>query len=277
MTDAPTTPQHGETVRVKNLGSTTVMFVYNKGKYPVPPHGEAAVPVAAAKRSLGNWDAVDEPEVNIMPRTKEQERLATKYGLCGEPFYSDDPRETVAGTDELRGNGKPVVEAQSYDPTVLIDGRKQYRHPKLPNVEVYDLAGNRVITVLDDPDRTIQTGQVEREHRRDETAMLKAQLETLKQQQQQLIEGMAHINPTLAAELATTANSPIRGDLPSLHDDAPDSAGEVTPDPIDREDAMAIMDQELGIQSKDDDTDDTDTDDDIEWVDADYDDEDDDA
>lgn len=271
-TATPTTPQHGEVVRVQNNSPRTVTFTYAKGKYPVPAGTSAAVPVAAAKRSLGDWDARDNPDVNIMPRTNEQNRLSTLYGLCGDPFYSDDPRETFAASEEVRGNGKAVVPMEDYTPTSLIDGRKQYRHPRLPDVEVYDLSGRRVVTVLDDPDGTIGSGQLAREAARDESSMLKDTIAALQAQQTQILSALANIDPHAAAELATSANDPARGDLPALHgDNDEDSAG------VGAADAMSIMDDALGIKAKagagdGDDADDSDQED--EYDDDEYDDDD---
>lgn len=250
-------------VQVENIGRKSVTFAWGGVKQIVRPGETRAVPAQGVKLALGDWDLHDDVDNDFTPRSSNRERLATKYGLCGDPFYSDDLLETMAGADEVNKAGRVIAPPRPYTPVELIDGRRAYLHPNLPQVKVSDLNGNRIITIVDDPDGVIESGKAQREMDRDDNAVMRAQVKALQEQQQQLIAALAVSNPGLAAELATSTNDPTRPDLPSVHDDpdAPDdSAGEIQTAGVAAENAMDVMNQELGLTDADDDDEDDDDD-----------------
>ncbi len=98
--------------RLKNAGSEPWLARYANQQYRIQPGGEGIAPFVAVCNWFGHPDAVD-----ISPRdryrTNERDRLRIKYGV-----YDDDSK----------------WEAQT------------------PSIEVFTLDGERIITVLDDPD-----------------------------------------------------------------------------------------------------------------------------
>jgi hypothetical protein len=105
----------GEVVRLKNKGKTQFVGKYAQTRYAVEPGGELIVPREAMWHWFGRPFLVDTGKHK--DRTTEWKRLQTLYGLF------DD-------------------EAGSYD--------EKFKQ-NVPQVEVYDLDGERIITVIDDP------------------------------------------------------------------------------------------------------------------------------
>lgn len=193
-----------EIVEVRNAGSKPVVLAYAGRRYPINPDERAAVPVQAAKRSVGDWERSDDPESNYLPRTRERSRLATLYGLCGDAFYSDDPIVTASLAIEADG-GNMRVKPADYDPVAAVDGRRVYMHPNLPRLEVFDLVGNRIITVLDDPDGDMATGGAFHAVRRDAEAATKDQIASLQAQVTALVNQLAVSDPEAARTIAVAA------------------------------------------------------------------------
>lgn len=226
-----------EIVEVRNAGSKPVVLAYGGRRYPVNPEQRVAVPVQAVKRSVGDWERRDDPDSNYLPRTRERSRLSTLYGLCGDAFYSDDPIITASLAIEADG-GNMRVKPADYDPIDAIDGRRIYMHPNLPRLEVFDLTGNRIITVLDDPDGDMATGGAFHAVRRDGEAATKDQIASLQAQVSALVNQLAATDPEAARNIAVAANPTT-----------PTPATPASPAPA--ADEMDVMAAELGHDTPD--------------------------
>lgn len=224
-----------EIVEVRNAGSKPVVLAYGGRRYPVNPDQRAAVPVQAVKRSVGDWERRDDPDSNYLPRTRERSRLATLYGLCGDAFYSDDPIVTASLAIEADG-GNMRVKPADYDPVSAVDGRRVYMHPNLPRLEVFDLTGKRIITILDDPDGDFATGGAYAKVQRDSEAATRDQIAALRAQVDALVNQLAVTDPEAARKIAV-ANDP--------------ELAAAAPAPTPDVDDMDVMSAELGLDAPD--------------------------
>lgn len=228
-------------VQVRNIGNDPIVFRYGGNVWPVNPGKTAAVPTPAVKRSVGDWTKSDDPDSNFLPRTRERNRLATLYGLCGDPFYSDD--ETVTLSQQIEAaDGNPRAKVKDYSPVDAIDGRRQFMHPSLPRVEVSTLEGERIITVLDDPDDTMAAGTAFHKINRDRGMALEDQVAALQRQIDQL---------TTAQKINRDAAIPSETDEDGDGGDGDtDSAGD-TDGGVASDDAMDAFKSELGHDAMD--------------------------
>ncbi len=102
-----------DVVRLRNVGTDPWTGKYANQEYRIPSGSEAIVSFAAACLWFGHPDAVDVDDRNRY-RTDELDRLRVRYGVY--------------------------------------DGDKDQWDGQTPSIEVHDLDGNRLITVVDDPD-----------------------------------------------------------------------------------------------------------------------------
>jgi len=122
-------------VRIKNLDDRKP-FVddYANQRYVIDPGGETIVPYFAMVYWLGDPRAVDVGDRNSQPhlqhRTMELDRLQTKYGTYGDSWY---PQEW-----EINEENADLYPAS--------------RHRNLPKLEVTSMTGERLYTVIDDPE-----------------------------------------------------------------------------------------------------------------------------
>ena len=221
-------------VEVLNTGTTTHLLRYAGDVYPVNPGQRVPVPVTAVKRSVGDWERVDDPDSNHMPRTRERDRLITLYGLAGDAPYSDDPIVTLSLELEAQDGNKKVKPAD-YDPIDAIDGRKRFMHPNLPRLEVYDIRGNRIITILDDPDGDLASGAAFRRLTKATDGPVEQQIAALQGQLNALTDQLAQSNPAAARDLAIAQDAPMAPVAP--------------PPPESDASAMDVMTEELGLDN----------------------------
>lgn len=188
MTDTIIHPQHGvnDVCRILNLMDREWTGMYNSQSYKMPPGGETIAPYIAVCNWFGHPDAVD-----VGPReryrTDEYARLRVFYGV-----YDDEDR-----WDELT-----------------------------PKVEVYDLEGNRIITVIDDPSGAhlspTQTTVLERDNLTRQLAQMDRQMRAMQAQLDQQNRAMAAedagdiINPDDAPVNPNVNPNVIHPDDPSL-------------------------------------------------------------
>lgn len=102
-----------DVVRLRNIGSEPWTGKYANQDYRIAAGSEAIVSFAAACLWFGHPDAIDVDDRNRY-RTDELDRLRVRYGVY--------------------------------------DGTKEQWDEATPNIEVHDLDGNRLITIIDDPD-----------------------------------------------------------------------------------------------------------------------------
>lgn len=131
-------------VEIRNVGESRFVGEYAMQRWVVEPGDKTLAPYHAACLWFGDPRAVNVGDANARPelqfRAREIDRLGVKYGLAGDPWYSDDvdmDRETF--NEANNDHYKP----QRY---------KAGRHPNLPKCEVYDLNGDRLWTVIEDPE-----------------------------------------------------------------------------------------------------------------------------
>lgn len=224
-------------VRVVNVGDTLHVFKYGGAQYPVAPGEQKTIPVEAAWRSLGNWNRHDRD--NDRARAIERERLNSLYGLQGAAWYSQTPVQT-AGSLETNAAGIPLISPEDYNPVTTVDGQSQFLHPTLPKIEVYDVeTGQRVLTVIDDPDDTIESGIDIKRVEKDRVAMVEAQVQKQAELLDTLVKELAQTDPEKAAEIATRLHSPKPTETPVEDISSADATSSA--------DALDVMNDELGI------------------------------
>jgi hypothetical protein len=142
-----------------------------------------------------------------------------------------------------------IVEAgekiHPYSAAERVDGRRQFMHPNLPRIVVTDLDGNRIFTVVDDPDLAISGGEVQA---RIETANAEAvqnEMRAMEHKMNALLETLTSIAPDAAADFARRMNV---GKVKAID---PTPAEDLALDPM-AEGAMDIMNAELGLLSPED-------------------------
>lgn len=124
-------------VRIKNLDPRKP-FVddYASQRYVIKPGEEAIVPYFAMVYWLGDPRAIDVGDRNSQPhlqhRTMEIDRLQTKYGTYGDAWY---PNEW-----EINEENSHLYPSS--------------RHQNLPKLEVTSMTGERLYTIIDDPEGT---------------------------------------------------------------------------------------------------------------------------
>lgn len=129
----------GDIVVVHNEGDRPFRSRWNNQQYEIPPGGQVYAPWEAMVRWCGDPGARDTDKERF--RTDEVSRLDCLYGLLNAPFYSDEPRRTHGM--ETTVPPEPQEDYQPHD--------NRYRHPHLPRLDVRTAAGDKVVTVLDDP------------------------------------------------------------------------------------------------------------------------------
>jgi len=214
--------------------------------YIIPNDGvERIIPVAAAKMYFGDWDARDRGQ-NEQDRQRERSKLNTMYGLFNAPFYSYLPRETIGIADA----GEPIDDYIEVPPTAkLVDARREYIHPNLPQVAVYDVDGTRILTVIDDPDGDLLDGRSKIQDQLDKSDVkaMTAAMEKMQAQIADLVSTVAKTNPAAAAQLADQYGTPNRADLPAAVPTRNLDVGLGDRDATTSDDAMAVMNDALGI------------------------------
>ncbi len=177
------TPALSETVRVRNTGTEVFTGRYDGQVFPIHPGSEHFVPFVAACLWFGHPDAMDVDARNKY-RTDEVERLRTKYGI-----YEATAMMNVPGIADTPGH--PWAN-DTRDAFLVLT----------PDVEVYTLAGQKLIMVIDDPEGTTinpdTITQAERAQDQDLIANMKAQMAQMQTMLDKLMSGevaMANAGP----------------------------------------------------------------------------------
>lgn len=143
--------QPNDVCRLKNVGTKEWKGTYNSQTYRAAPGGETIVPFIGVCNWFGHPDAVDGATPKEKYRTEEYLRLRTYYGV--------------------------------YDG---IDGftMEELWEQNVPKVEIHDLDGTRIITVVDNPEGThlMEATQTinEKFALEQQLAQLQRQMETMK-------------------------------------------------------------------------------------------------
>lgn len=159
-------PRSGDVVRIRNVGSEPWSDSFGGVRYQASPGSETLAPFDAACLWFGHPEAVDLNDRESY-RTDEYQRLRTRYGV----YHNDDLWE-----------------------------------PHTPNIEVWDLDGNRLVMVLNDPEgkhlTPAQTSVAEQQNLQVMVAALQSQLRQVQ----------AQLDAQTRAETATADSGPIDTD-----------------------------------------------------------------
>lgn len=232
-----------EVLQVINRGDKPFTIMWGGQPYHLPPDGvPRAVPADAVKSAVGDWDAKDTQ--HDMKRMEWRKMLNVRYGLLNAPWYSDEPIETVGlKNDVIPEPTEPYTPA----PEVLVESRYKYMHPNLPRLEVREFSGERIYTVIDDPDGDLVNGQRQAKANDASSDALLAAIHERDRQIDQLIMALTKTSPEAAAVLAAERNTagvnldPAGG---AIHDPLAPTDDDATA----TIDAMSIMDDELGTK-----------------------------
>lgn len=180
-----------DTVRIRNLGTNEWRDKWNNQYYRCQAGGEALVPFAGVCLWFGHPNAIDVPgDPKKKYRTEEFQRLCVKYGVY------DRHQEFVPGV-------------------VFKDDRGNDKNP-IPKIEVFDLEGARLVTVMEDPEGSTLAPFTAEEQ---ENIDLRAQMAHLQRQMQGLLQQIANDD---------RGNQAIQVS-PNVSDDV--APGHVTPQP----------------------------------------------
>lgn len=134
----------GTVVRVRNLDAKEFTDSWNNSTWRIPPQGENIVPFEAMCLWFGHPEAIDIDPRNMF-RHEEHMRMRTKYGV-----YEDDSKEAS----------------------------------NFPKVEVMELDGTPITTVIHDPEGTTLSPQAahlsEQRAIQEQMAEMQRQLETMR-------------------------------------------------------------------------------------------------
>lgn len=192
-----------DTVRIRNIGNREWADKWNNQRYRCQPNGEALVPFAGVCLWFGHPSAVDIPnDPKQRYRTEEFQRLCVKYGVY------DHHDEFIPGQ-------------------VFQDERGKDKNP-LPQIEAFDLEGNKLVTVLEDPEGTsLAPFSLEEQQNLDlrtQIAHLQRQMQTLLQQASgedraaMAIKGSPNVTDDLAPPLPNQVQAPIQVPSPTPSD-----------------------------------------------------------
>lgn len=201
-------------VEVRNEGDRVFRGMWAGKTYVIAPGDRVFAPWEAMCLWCGDPNTVDdESSPQGRQRTRAREALSVNYATYGAPWYTDEPRSTIAlpDTNEV---AVPYVE----------DGGV-WRHPNLPKLRVFTSEGVEVPTVLSDPEggggtvvpNDTAAAQVE------VLAALQAQVEALTRQIAQTNPEAAMATVTASKDPVTTAPAPASPSDP-LPEDLPPSA-----------------------------------------------------
>jgi hypothetical protein len=168
-------------VSIRNAGDKPFKHGWAGQNYKIDPGKAVFVPWEAMCLWCGDPNLADTAVERS--RSKAREHLGVQYGTFDAPFYDDTERETIH------------LPHEPFETYIWDEDRNAFRHPNIPKLEVSDAAGNRIVTILEDPDGNgAPTGRDDTD-RTQEQALAQLQA-TVAQLQAQL----AHTNPDAVAE-----------------------------------------------------------------------------
>lgn len=201
-TDIPT----NTVVQVTNLSSTTTYkFQWESTTWNIKPGQTVIAPYYGMCNWFGNPQTVNvgDSDANreTQHRTEEVKRLSVLYGTYAHPWSFPSPYIAYDHTDNRD------ITNVTYEQR---DGL--YWHPQIPWIEVQDIDGGRILTVLEDPDGDGVAGGIDPTLQA-ESASLKAALATMQQKLAQLEIQQARSDAQLAAQSAATPNPDFEGEV----------------------------------------------------------------
>jgi hypothetical protein len=217
MPVAPATvPELGETLRVVNVSEQdTYRFAWNSRQYTVGPGMSEFMPFDAVKVYAGDPRATNNVRtsrdtlgiVSFLPdRATEVRRLRLLYSA---PFG-----------EYMRASDVGGIFVHTADPSDAgLASRYAWDGVKIPRIEVFNIRGERIYTVLDDPEGMLSIPVAVTRHQVDRSD----QLARLVEQQTSIIEA-------LSARLGIDPHSPALDNSPDVTDEEPPPEPEVHAD-----------------------------------------------
>ena len=213
-------PELGETLRVANVSTVeTYRFGWNSRQYIIPPGGSDFIPFDAIKVYAGDPRATNNVRtsrdslgiVSFLPdRQTEVRRLRLLYSA---PFG-----------EYMRAGDVGGIFVHTPDPNdTTLATRFAWDGVRIPMIEVYNIRGERIYTVLDDPEGTLNIPVPVTQSHIDRSDQLT-----------RLVEQQATIIDALSARLGIDPNS-------HALDNDPDLLNEPPPEPEVHDDGTPIM------------------------------------
>jgi hypothetical protein len=201
-------PEIGETLRVTNISTLdTYRFAWNSRQYVIPPTSSEFMPFDAVKVYTGDPRATNNVRtsrdsigiVSFLPdRATEVRRLRLLYAA---PFGEYMRASDVGG---IFVNSHPTI------PNEELASKFAWEGVRIPQIEVYNIRGDRIFTVLDDPEGAMTIPITVTRHDLNSND----HLHNLIQQQATLID-------TLSQRLGIDPNSPALDNTPDLLNEPP--------------------------------------------------------
>lgn len=191
-----------DTVRVRNDGHEPFVGKYDNQTYRIMPRSEGFIPFAASCLWFGHPASIDVDARN-RHRTNEVERLRVRYGVYEANMVKDIP-----GIEETPG-------LHGMDPTA------DAFLTMTPDVKVFTVSGDPIITVIEDPDgNAVSPETLTRvEHQRDQL--------TMQEMRDRMAEMEAMMRMLTSEEAALADGGNVEGDGPNPHTPPP-----VSPHPL---------------------------------------------
>lgn len=182
-------PGPTQTVRVRNIGSTPFVGKYDGATFRIVPGSEGFVPFAASCLWFGHPAAMDLDDRN-RHRTAEVERLRVRYGV-----YEADKVKDVPGIKDVAGHPDLGNTADAFLTLT-------------PDVEVFTVDGDRIITVIEDPDGNHVTPELitSATHQRDQLTI--EEMRGRMAEMERMMEGL------MRGEAAIADGGEVEGDVP---------------------------------------------------------------
>src|SRR5215471_2070087 len=199
-------PELGETLRVLNVGSSTLRFAWNSRQYVLGPSSSEYMPFDAVKLYCGDPRATNIVRtsrdsigiVSFLPdRATEVRRLRLLYSA---PF-GEYMQATDVGSIFVES---PTARDHSPGSTYAWEG------VRIPSVEVYNIRGDRIYTVLDDPEGNMTIPVNVTQSHVDRSDQLAA-----------IVEQQANLIAVLSDRLGIDPNSPALDNVPDLINEPP--------------------------------------------------------
>ena len=214
-----------EMVILTNEGNTPIPLRYDGQRYVLQPNVPVPVPYLAMVCWLGNPSAVDRSRDDPSKRYRSNEvaRMSTKWGVGFDAWYHDPdllspgtrPRTSQMFNGEVDNNG--TVQVQEYTLEQIL-GREKYRNPRLPRIKVTTYDGQRIVTVIDDPEGAFINPSSGEDTKTQQDRVI-AELESLRQSQHLMLSALRDINPEVAEQMAV--NLATRPDTPTSDSGVP--------------------------------------------------------
>lgn len=196
----PTLNAHTMVV-VTNEGPRPLNLLYDGTRFTLKPNVPQPIPYLAMVLWFGNPLTVDlDPDDPAKKhRTNERRRIAAKWGTGFEPWYAS-PEDHPDGPPTTKSFYEGLDPVEDYAVCQVLD-RQVYKNPKLPKIRVETYDGQRVITLIDDPEGRYTTPTAD-DTSKNQIEKLQQQLEVQRQNQALILQAIGNIDPGVRDQIA---------------------------------------------------------------------------